>query len=81
MSTGRTGERHIADVRTDIGLLHHAARDHTPPFAPNRRHGHCLMHVQPHILRVPFHESRPLLWSMVVSQLHGTSRGRAFKLC
>ena len=24
---------------------------------------------------------RPLLWSMVVSQLHGTHRGRAFKLC
>ena len=38
------------------------------------------MHVEPNILAVPFHESRPLLRSMVVSQLHGTRRGRAFKV-
>lgn len=45
------------------------------------RHGHCLVHVESHILGVPLHESRPLSRSMVVLQLHGTSTGRAFKLC
>ncbi len=88
-------ERFLAEIKTTANLPHraeelrdrfvarldHAARDHTSPLAPNRRHCHCLVHVESHILGVPLHESRPLLWSMVGLQLQGTHRGRAFKLC
>jgi hypothetical protein len=55
-------------------------RDHPPAVVPDRGHRHCLMDVQRHILRRPFHESRSLLWAMGLRHLHGSSKGRALNM-
>jgi hypothetical protein len=39
-----------------------------------------LMHIESHVLGSPLHESRSLVWVMVVWQLHGNTKGRALNM-
>jgi hypothetical protein len=46
----------------------------------DRRQRGCLMHIERDILGGAFHESRSLLWSTDLRQLHGSSKGRALNM-
>jgi hypothetical protein len=40
----------------------------------------ALVHVESDILGRPLHEGRSLVWSTVLSQLHGSTKGRALNM-
>jgi hypothetical protein len=58
----------------------HAPGDHPPALLPHRGHRSCLVDVQRDILDCPFHESRSLLWTTGLGQLHGSSKGRTLNM-
>ena len=57
------GAAHTAEELGDRQRLgrQDGTRDHAAAVLPNRRDGRCLMYVQRHILRRPFHEGRSLV--------------------
>jgi hypothetical protein len=60
-------------------------RQQRPRYYSSTRLAHrggrgCLMNIERDILGSAFHESRSLLWSIVVWRLHGNSKGRALNM-
>ena len=78
------GSPHASQEARQGGFVrgHDLARDHTPGGVPHRDDRRCLVHIQPHILRCAFHESRSLLgpFSGPLRPPLGTPKGRALKI-
>ena len=76
---------HASEEADQGGLVrgHDVARDHASGGVAHRNDRRCLVHIQPHILRRAFHESRSLLGPFSQGRLRplpGTRKGRALKI-